>query len=412
VDRRTITLREFKAEELSLTEEEARQVAACSGASLQVRLTPEGRHELKAGNRIGVVVLPTLNVLIRPKIAIPNVFHLLSYYYGGSLRWSTEGFPFAESDDLYTWLVRFFDAEMERARIYGLARDYVQISETLSTIRGRIDVVEQLRSRQLRPYPVECRYDEYTDDIPLNRALKAAHSVALGMPDLDLDVAARLRNRYQRLFSSVESTDGFGGGEAEIQFTHLTAHWEPAYEIAKLLLQYRSVRDEGGRVIGRAFTVSMDRVFEAFVQRIVSTQLGQAGFKVATQMRVPLTSRATVVNTDEILKGVDMLPDLVVKRHGKTCAVADVKYKKTDDIGNFRQPDVYQLFAYCAALGVRRGLLIYADYQPHITQRVSLPALGGHVDIDTIGIDLSLPWQEVLKQARKAAAELQTIAAN
>lgn len=91
-------------------------------------------------------------------------------------------------------------------------------------------------------------------------------------------------------------------------------------------------------------------------------------------------------------------------------AVADVKYKRTDDVGDFQQPDVYQLFACCAALGVQRGLLIYADRQPHTTQRVDLPSYNHHIDIDAVGIDLSKPWDVVLKQARHVAGALEAIA--
>ena len=57
-----------------------------------------------------------------------------------------------------------------------------------------------------------------------------------------------------------------------------------------------------------------------------------------------------------------------------------------------------------------RGLLIYADAQPHTTQRVTLPASGAHIDIDAIGIDLSTRWRTVLGQARDAAKALEAIA--
>ena len=106
-----------------------------------------------------------------------------------------------------------------------------------------------------------------------------------------------------------------------------------------------------------------------------------------------------------------MRPDLVVQKDSVSVAVADVKYRRTEDLGDFQQPDVYQLFAYCAALGVPRGLLIYADPHAHTTQRAALPALAADHDLDTVGIDLSLPWRQVLEQARAAAGALAAIAA-
>jgi len=212
------------------------------------------------------------------------------------------------------------------------------------------------------------------------------------------------------MFSSVRSTDAGAAGE-DVHFTHLTRHWERAYEIAKLLVQFQPIRDEQGWLMGTAFTVPMDRVFEDFVQTMLKERLSHAGLDVIAQKRFKLTPFATVVGTGEVLEGIEMRPDVVVEWGGKTLAVADVKYKKTDDIGSFKQPDIYQLFTYCSALGVQRGLLIYADSQPHITQRVDLPVSGGHIDIDTISINLSERWPGVLEQVEKVSAELQAIAA-
>ena len=123
-------------------------------------------------------------------------------------------------------------------------------------------------------------------------------------------------------------------------------------------------------------------------------------------------SSARVVQTKDPLTGVGMRPDLVIQRDGVPVAVADVKYRRTEDVGDFQQPESYQLFAYCAALGVPRGLLIYADPYSHTTQRAALPAFGTHLDLDTIGIDLTPSWRKVLAQAQEAAAALAAIAAH
>lgn len=409
MDRPTIRLREFETKELPpLATRQVNELAAATAASLQLGVTAEGRYQLKAGNRVGTVVLPSLNVLIQPKVDIPDLFFLLSY--ADRVRWAPEGFPYAHTDDFFTSLVRFFDAEMERLRVFGLPRDYIEVRETLPTIRGRIDIAEQLRRRQLQPYPLECRFADYTDNIPLNQTLKEAHAVALKIRDLDAELSARIGDRHRRLFATVQSDPVDGDLRSNVHFTHLTASWEPAYWLATLLLSFCSLRDDEGRVFGRAFTVPMDRVFERFVENVLSAELSEEGFEVSAQMPMALTDRARVVDTNQPLAGVRMRPDLVIQQNGRTVAVADVKYKRTEVIGDFRQPDIYQLFAYCAALGVPRGLLIYGDKQAHTTQRATLPGLGGHIDIDAVGIDLSQPWQSLLQDAKSVARTLGAIA--
>jgi 5-methylcytosine-specific restriction enzyme subunit McrC len=405
--RLAIRLREHEARTFELTQERAREIAAAS-AYLQVRLTTDGRYELRARNQVGTIVLPTIDVLIQPKIDIPDLLFLLSY--AARISWSTEEFAYAFTDDLFASLVWFFDTEMERARVYGLSRDYIDAHETLAMIRGRIDICEQLRRRQLRPYPLECRFQEYTEDTDLNRVLKEAHAAALAIPGLDSRLAVRVGERHRRLFADVSAVS-FAAGVPDVHFTRLTAHWQPAFWLASLLLSYRSLQDEHGQVVGRAFTVRMDRIFERFVELVVTEELARKGLEVSPQLPVPLTTGAQVVKTKDPLTGVGMRPDLVIQREGVPVAVADVKYRRTEDVGDFQQPDVYQLFAYCAALGVPRGLLIYADPHAHTTQRAALPAFAARLDLDTIGIDLSAPWRNVLAQAQAAAEALALIAA-
>ena len=261
----------------------------------------------------------------------------------------------AHTDDLFASLIWFFDSEMERTRIYGLARDYVDALDTLTTIRGRIDISEQLRRQQLRPFPLECRFQEYTEDIPLNPVLKEAHAVALTVPQLQQDVAIRVGDRHRRFFAAVDSEALAVGGLPMIEFNHTTEQWRLAYWLAQLLLSYQSLRDEHGAVIGQAFAVRMDRVFERLIQLVVTEELKGAGFEVEPQFEMSLTTAAYIVADGTALSGVDMRPDLVVRHNGKPVAVADVKYKRTEDIGDFRNPDLYQLLVTAQRSGCDTG---------------------------------------------------------
>lgn len=54
-----------------------------------------------------------------------------------------------------------------------------------------------------------------------------------------------------------------------------------------------------------------------------------------------------------------MRPDLVWYRGGSPVAVVDAKYKVERPSG-FPDADLYQMLAYCIALGLRDGHLVYA----------------------------------------------------
>jgi McrBC 5-methylcytosine restriction system component len=201
---RTIVLREHQPSQASLTRNEAEQLLATGLVSLTL-LSGEGMYGLRAGSQVGTAMLPSLRLLIRPKVGLENLFFLLGFG-PGITRWTDAQFPYGRDPDLFRAVAWVFEAEVRRAASQGLVRGYQDRSESLSTLRGRIDVASQLRTRQGRPFPLECRFEEYTEDIELNRVIKAAHRRLLQIPGLDVSLARRLRHRYLA-FDSVASVE-------------------------------------------------------------------------------------------------------------------------------------------------------------------------------------------------------------
>jgi McrBC 5-methylcytosine restriction system component len=66
-----------------------------------------------------------------------------------------------------------FARHLEAVSSRGLPRDYRVSEERLHRIRGRVNLPAQQRLAG-RPLPFECRFDEYTAGIPINRILRSA----------------------------------------------------------------------------------------------------------------------------------------------------------------------------------------------------------------------------------------------
>ena len=189
---RTISLIEYQPKAEALSERELQQVLATKLVGISPR--PDGLYDLRPGSNVGTVVSPDLRLLIRPKVGLPNVFFLLAYG-AGLTKWREESFPFAEDDffEAIAWLV---EGEIRRAASTGLVRNYREREEALATVRGRIDLAAQVRHRQGRPIPLDCRYQEYGEDTELNRIIKAALHRLLRIPSLDRQLALELRHHH------------------------------------------------------------------------------------------------------------------------------------------------------------------------------------------------------------------------
>jgi hypothetical protein len=95
----------------------------------------------------------------------------------------------------------------------------------------------------------------------------------------------------------------------------LNEHWRAAGELARIILNQDSLRDETGGVMGMAFTVDVNELFERFVERIVDREARSAGLQPVPQA------------TRQLSTNVSMRPDLVLQSAGSDLAVGDAKYK-------------------------------------------------------------------------------------
>ncbi len=384
---RTITLREHQPTKVRLTKGELEKLLTVGEMVSVSPLPGDGAYELRARSVIGTVVLPSLRLLIRPKVGIENLFYLLGFG-AGLTRWSEGQFPYQQDPDLFKAVAWVFEAQVRRALAQGLVRGYQPRSETLPTLRGRIDATAQLRMRQGRPYPLECSFEEYTEDTELNRIVKAAHRRLLQIPGLELGLARRLRHRY-RAFDAVASVEYGPGSVPDLAFTRLNRHWEVAGSLARMILRQQSLRDREGNVIGTTFSVDMNALFERFVEAIVREEARHAGLQLVAQAPRHLASK------------VPIRPDLVLRGGGKDLAVADVKYKELKP-GKLPHADLYQMLAYCVSLGLPSGLLIYASESPSATHTVE----NAGVDLRIGGIRTTGTPKDLEIRARKAAQGL------
>ena len=355
-----------------------------------MNLTPlpgEGTYELRAGSTVGTVVLSSLRLLIRPKVDLENLFFLLGF--GPRItRWGKEQFPYAQDPDLFKAVAWIFEAEVRRSLAQGLVRGYQPRSETLTTLRGRIDVAGQLRARQGMPFPLECRFEDYTEDTELNRVVKAAHRRLLQVSQQDARLARKLRHRY-RAFDNVASVEYVPGSVPELVFTRLNSHWEMTGRLARLILDQQSLRDQEGAVIGTTFTVDMNGLFERFVETIVREEARRVGLRLVAQAPRKLTADITIQ------------PDLILRSEGQDLAVGDAKYKELKP-GEWPHADLYQLLAYCVSLELPAGLLIYASERPlerHVVERAG-------TNLEVVGVEMAgSPWS-LDARVREAAGRL------
>lgn len=343
-----LVLREHTATEVELDDALARRVPIVTGGRIGVRPAAEsGRYFIDTAQYVGSVVLDDLQILVRPKIPLHNLFLLLTVGIPSD-SWRDESFGYDRDESLLASIAEFFARTAERTLAGGLLRSYRMQHEPLVAIRGRLDLAATFRQPGIVS-PVPCSFDDFTVDIDENRVLRAATRQLLRLPG----VAATTRSILLRLLVRLEGVaDVHVDGEAvrdllDRRITRLNSYYEPTLRLSEIILRNVSLIDRSGRTEASAFLLDMNALFQRFLtERLRQALVGR--LEVQAEPREHLDRDRRVV----------MEPDLVFAAAGKRRYVGDVKYKLSPP-GRAYNADLYQLLAYCTAMGLDEGVLIY-----------------------------------------------------
>ena len=345
---------------------------------------------LRPLSKVGAVRIGGAEVHVVPKIPIDRVVALLEYTRAG-VRWRTDTVRVRRADDLLTAVVEAFERLASRALQQGLLQGYRAVDAALPVVRGRIREADQLRAHFGLPVPVEVRYDDFTVDIAENRLLRAAVTAARWLPGLPEQLRHRLMRLDAQLVEVTPATKRYG--LEPWRPTRLNARYHDALHLAEVILDAASFELTGTDLAVTGFVVDMAKVFEDFVCATLGARLRHHRGTVRAQ-------DPWYLDRDREIR---MRPDLVWYRDGeRPTAVVDAKYKAEKPAG-FPDADLYQMLAYCTALRLPVGHLVYA--KGNEAGRVHRVA-GAAVTLRAHAVDLSLPPNELLLEVDRIAAHV------
>ncbi len=345
-------LRERRPRECRLTRADVDLLLADHRPHVEVVPTHQrSRYRLTPTGHVGTIVLPTRRLVIRPKIPLVNLFHLLDPA-SPPLAIDDRAEATIGTEALDFLAGRLASLLAERAAV-GLHRGYAERAERAAFLQGRLDVAAQVRDGGTRKDALHCRFEEFTADVPCNRVPKAVAELVLRSP-LAGERARSLVRQALGGFDAVQAAALGPDSFAEAEPGRLTEAYRPLLDLCRLLADGLAPGGREGATVCPAFLLDMERVFEGYVTRgIVDSFAGRSGFRVEVQPRY-VANRPVAGQPD-----IHLRPDVLITRDGRPEVVVDAKWKNLAD-SPLVTDDVYQVLAYCTALGVGRGVLVYA----------------------------------------------------
>ena len=368
---------------------------ALPSLTIQSAAGMSGVYFLTPGSTVGAVEIGSLSLLIRPKIGITQLLSLICYAMG-RFRPQPELFDYPEHEGLPDVLALVLASAARRAFANGLLHGYRTEEETLNTVRGRIRFDDQIRRRFGIAPPVEVRYDEFTEDILANQLVKAA-TYRLSRMRLRFQTARSGLGRIADTLDGVSSVEFPSTAVPEVRFNRLNEHYREVVSLSRLILRHGAFESNRGRIRASGFLVDMNTVFQEFVTVALQEALGASVHQFLEK---------SIPSLDDGNR-VALRPDLTWWE-GSVCKfVGDAKYK---NVSGERVPnsDLYQLLAYCTALDLPGGMLVYAQGEAHVGTYISRYS-GKRLEV--VALDLFGTLDQVLRRVDDLVHKIRDLSA-
>lgn len=417
---REISLREYQEREERLSEDELSALTREKKAlGLSIETSGHGAYVLRTSSKVGAVEVGGLSVIIEPKIGVGQLISLACYAMGrghDDLVKFGDDFAYAEQSALPEFLAQALASAAEKAFARGLLRGYVEREEALQTVRGRIRFDDQIRRRFGLPLPVEVRYDEFTDDVLLNRLVKAANWRLRRAGPLSSGTRRRL-GRIDALLDGVSLCRYPRNAVPEVKFDRLNGHYRDVVALARLILRYGAYEAERGEVRASGFTMDMNEVFQEFLTAALREKLAPYGGKLRSDK-----GRSLEYLDEE--KRVALFPDLTWWEGERCVFVGDAKYKRMPNRGHGERDDrasnaerndrasnadLYQILAYATALDLPGGMLIYAKDKRDEANAATYTVRHTGKRLQVTALDLSGALDDVLGRVGEIAVRIRAL---
>jgi len=307
----------------------------------------DGCWRLTSLGWIGVIpITRELDLVLEPKTPIANLFRMLEFTYGIPLRFIDGIVDCASMPEFYERLAIYLARRvLDRAR-KGFHGDYVQQSERMDEIRGRLEIDQLART----PWSVtrQCRYEEHTRDIDDNRILAWTLGTIARSGALTSRSLPTVRRAFRAIGSQVQLLPVVARDCAERTYHRLNEDYRGLHAVCRFFLEHTGPSLDPGEESMLPFLVDMTRLFEMFVGEWLRRNLPDR-FRVVAQERV------LVVGSP-----LRFIIDLVIydAATGTALRVLDTKYKTPETPAN---EDVYQVVTYAARKRCVDAALIYPE---------------------------------------------------
>ena len=285
----------------------------------------------------------------------------------------------------------------------GLVKDYIDVTENTSSIRGKIEITDSINSQVFLKKQLTCTYDEFSVNCYLNQILKSTMNLLL-KSDIPTSRKKKLKN-ILRYFSEVDLID-LRDVNWKIRFDRNNQTYRMligvCYLTVKGLLQ--TTKKGNAKLMNFIDDQLMSRLYEKFILNYYKKEHPQINAS-ASQIKWQLDD-----NEDYQLPR--MQSDIMLEYLTKVLII-DAKYYKNTlqnyyDVNRIHSGNLYQIFTYVKNKQIEvldsevSGMLLYARTDEELLPNNTYKMSGNSISVKTL--DLNQDFNLIKEQLDEIAS--------
>ena len=330
-------------------------------------------------------------------IFIKNIYYMLSYAFQVLKQTNYESVAserFDHVQDLFAAILAKGTAQQLKQ---GLYREYVTQNETLTLLRGKIDLPQTIRNRTRRSQKLACEYDELSENNRFNQILKTTILYLLRDDEVEKERKAALK-KVLVFFDGMETVEPSEISWNRLYYQRNNRNYELLMNICYFVMDGMLQTTESGEYRMAAFSDDhMARLYEKFILEYYRQEHPELTKVKAAQVKWNLTGE----NDEAMIRFLPVMQTDIMLRLDEKILIIDAKYygrslQKQFDKYTLHSGNVYQIFTYVKnqdrdGTGDVAGLLLYAKTDESITPDCSFNMGGNRIGAKTLDLNMDFP---------------------
>lgn len=320
-------------------------------------------------------------------ICVKNIYYMLSYAFQILSEQGYKQILTEEFDNVGELCAAILSKGVALQIKRGLGKEYLVNSDSLSTLKGRINISASIKEQSLIKRQLVCNYDEFSVNSYMNRIIKTTMEILLHS---DISKARKKDIRKLLVYFADVSSIEINSINWKLQFNKNNQAYRMlisiCYLIIRGLLQTKS--DGTTKLMDFLDEQHMSRLYEKFIleyYRKEHIEIDVSSSQIPWNLDDGESAMLPIMQSDVMLHSKDRTLIIDAKYYSRSM---QVRY----DVHTIRSNHLYQIYTYVKNYdkdksGNVLGLLLYAKTDEDITPHNIYQMDGNTIVVDTLDLN-------------------------